>query len=111
MRNMEVYMGEDNGAWENGLYKESTKQKNQIKNLRTKYVSKILTSQLNEMKSKILDKVLAFMSMKASAHMHKRRNETGSLYKPVKLSVLLNSECFFNRIIVCKIHPTYFGYG
>ena len=74
MRNMEVYMGEDDGAWETGLYKESTKQKNQLKNLRTKYVSKILRSPINEHKGSISRDVLAYMSMKATAHHRKRRD-------------------------------------
>ncbi|KVH87401.1 hypothetical protein Ccrd_025370, partial [Cynara cardunculus var. scolymus] len=47
MRHMETFFGGDVMKWECGLYKESTKQKRQLKDLRTKYCSKMLLNDEN----------------------------------------------------------------
>ncbi|KAJ9545058.1 hypothetical protein OSB04_024765 [Centaurea solstitialis] len=66
MRIMETYMGGDVRTWDNGLYKERTKQKRQLKNLRTKYISKILFSKVNNKKEAVVAEVQRFISQEAS---------------------------------------------
>lgn len=73
MRNMETYMGQEDGKWESGLYKDSPKQKKQLKDLRTKYVMKMLNSKTNKLHELIPAKVLNFMSMEASLRNNKYR--------------------------------------
>ncbi|KAJ9556835.1 hypothetical protein OSB04_011449 [Centaurea solstitialis] len=66
MRNMETYMGVDDGRWENGLYRDGSKQKKQMKDLRTKYVMKMLNNKENIHNDTIAMKVLSFISMEAA---------------------------------------------
>ena len=66
MRNMETYMGEDDGKWECGLYKNSIKQKRQLKDLRTKYLWKLINSKRNSYKQMISAKVYSFITMEAT---------------------------------------------
>ncbi|KVH92067.1 hypothetical protein Ccrd_005902 [Cynara cardunculus var. scolymus] len=66
MRNMETYFGADGGKWESGLYKESTKQKRQLRDLRSKYCSKIILSEENIRKMAIITDVERFIAMETS---------------------------------------------
>ncbi|KVI07904.1 hypothetical protein Ccrd_013731, partial [Cynara cardunculus var. scolymus] len=66
MRHMETYFGCDGGKWDCGFYKESTKQKRQLKGLRTKYCSILLLSEKNIRKSAIIIDVERFIAMETS---------------------------------------------
>ncbi|KAL4591786.1 hypothetical protein LXL04_004757 [Taraxacum kok-saghyz] len=53
MRHMETYMGDNSGNWSCGLNKESPKQQ-EIDYLRFKYLTKILLSDINQLRDKII---------------------------------------------------------
>lgn len=72
MRMMETFMGYDSHKWENGLYKEGTKQKKQLKDLRSKYVSKILLSDVNIRKLSIVNEIPKFIAMEATLSVKKK---------------------------------------
>ncbi|KAL4579736.1 hypothetical protein LXL04_015900 [Taraxacum kok-saghyz] len=54
MRHMETYMGYSSGNWSCGLHKESPKQQQEIDYLRFKYLTKILLSDINQLRDKII---------------------------------------------------------
>ncbi|KVH96438.1 Cation-transporting P-type ATPase [Cynara cardunculus var. scolymus] len=76
MRNMETYFGVDGGKWESGLYKESTKQKRQLRDLRSKYCSKIILSEENIRKTAIITDVERFIAMETSYNAKRTRRAT-----------------------------------
>ncbi|KVI00872.1 hypothetical protein Ccrd_020870, partial [Cynara cardunculus var. scolymus] len=76
MRRMETYFGGDGGKWDCGLYKERTKQKRQLKDLRTKYYSKILLIDENIRKTSIITDVELFIAMETSYNAKKKRVAT-----------------------------------
>ncbi|KAK1431991.1 hypothetical protein QVD17_08837 [Tagetes erecta] len=55
MRHMETYMGSKLKKWKCGLYDDGPKQEVQINNLRLKYAYKILTSDVNIHKNRVVD--------------------------------------------------------
>ncbi|KVI01742.1 hypothetical protein Ccrd_019979 [Cynara cardunculus var. scolymus] len=73
MRHMETFFGGDVMKWECGLYKEGTKQKRQLKDLRTKYCSKMLLSDENIRKTSIVSDVERFIAMETSYDARKNR--------------------------------------
>ncbi|KVH99489.1 hypothetical protein Ccrd_022277 [Cynara cardunculus var. scolymus] len=73
MRHMDTFFGGDVMKWECGLYKEGTKQKRQLKDLRTKYCSKMLLSDENIRKTSIVSDVERFIAMETSYVVRKNR--------------------------------------
>ncbi|KVI11175.1 hypothetical protein Ccrd_010416 [Cynara cardunculus var. scolymus] len=71
MRHMETFFGGDVVKWDCGLYKESTKQKRQLKDLRTKYCSKMLLNDVNIRKTSIVYDVERFIAMETSYNARK----------------------------------------
>ncbi|KAL4566970.1 hypothetical protein LXL04_022540 [Taraxacum kok-saghyz] len=54
MRHMETYMGDSSSNWTCGLHKESMTQQQEIDYLRLKYLTKILLSDINQLRKKII---------------------------------------------------------
>ncbi|KVH98833.1 hypothetical protein Ccrd_022940 [Cynara cardunculus var. scolymus] len=71
MRHMETFFGGNVVKWDCGLYKESTKQKRQLKDLRTKYCSKMLLNDVNIRKTSIVYDVERFIAMETSYNARK----------------------------------------
>lgn len=60
MRHMESYMGEIVSKYVSGFVTESDEQKKQLNNLRCKYVTKLLLSDLNTSKDKVIEQAEAY---------------------------------------------------
>ncbi|KAK1417056.1 hypothetical protein QVD17_26178 [Tagetes erecta] len=63
MRHMETYYGTSLKDWNCGLLKESEKQKLQLTDLRYKYLTKILLSDINILRDKVTSKVKEYAAL------------------------------------------------
>nr|KAJ0211254.1 hypothetical protein LSAT_V11C400213610 [Lactuca sativa] len=55
MRHIETYMGQPISNWKPGLYKESAIQQTTLEKLRQRYAHRMLASEINMLKAKVLD--------------------------------------------------------
>ena len=63
-RHMETYKGQEEGKWSCGLPPEGPKQYRLIQILRTKYMFKILNSDINLRREQVIDEVKFFAMLK-----------------------------------------------
>ncbi|KVH87454.1 hypothetical protein Ccrd_025307 [Cynara cardunculus var. scolymus] len=106
MRHMETYFGGDEWKWDYGLYKESKKQKRQLKDLRTKYCSKILLSDENIRKTSIITDVERFIAMETSYNANKRAWINRTVYEsmPWKMEDFIQSCFLFTNLEKIRSH-------
>ena len=65
MRHMEMYKGEKMGTWNAGIEWECDSQQEQLNELRRKYVTKILLSEMNLKKKEVLGKLVCYDNIPA----------------------------------------------
>lgn len=81
MRHMETFDGTTDGKWSCGFVEESAEQDRQLHRLRRKYATKILTSEENTLKAKVLEESETFAKWskeavkEVNAHANKIRHE------------------------------------
>ncbi|PWA71630.1 ulp1 protease family, C-terminal catalytic domain-containing protein [Artemisia annua] len=80
MRHMETYMGYNSAKnWKCGLKDEGPEQQNQIYELRKKYLSKILRSDINIKRSLVLDELEEYRRLPSDAKENLKNNRLPSL--------------------------------
>lgn len=88
MRHMETFMGGPIKSWDCGLQTPKDVQKKQLNNLRYKYVTKILLSDINLKKKWVLDQAIDFAKLSKE-----KRDEIKLLAeknKEERLSIMIN---------------------
>ncbi|PWA79651.1 hypothetical protein CTI12_AA202940 [Artemisia annua] len=78
MRHMETYNGQKVEEWNSGFRNEGEGQQGQLKTLRRKYVAKILLSDENLHRKKIISESIEFLSLPAEDKKHRLKQKTES---------------------------------
>ncbi|PWA39213.1 ulp1 protease family, C-terminal catalytic domain-containing protein [Artemisia annua] len=81
MRHMETYNGQKVEEWNSGFRNEGEGQKGQLKTLRRKYAAKILLSDENLHRKKIISESIEFLSLPAEDKKHRLKQKTENFIK------------------------------
>ncbi|PWA35250.1 ulp1 protease family, C-terminal catalytic domain-containing protein [Artemisia annua] len=81
MRHMETYNGKKVEEWNSGFRNEGEGQKGQLKTLRRKYAAKILLSDENLHRKKIISESIEFLSLPAEDKKHRLKQITENFIK------------------------------
>ncbi|PWA56980.1 ulp1 protease family, C-terminal catalytic domain-containing protein [Artemisia annua] len=81
MRHMETYNGQKVEEWNSGFRNEGEGQKGQLKTLRRKYAAKILLSDENLHRKKIISESIEFFSLPAEDKKHRLKQKTENFIK------------------------------
>lgn len=63
MRHMETYAGQPISKWKPGFPKEGLAQENMLEKLRSRYASRMLTSEINELREDVLKKAYDYQKV------------------------------------------------
>nr|KAJ0184477.1 hypothetical protein LSAT_V11C900467910 [Lactuca sativa] len=115
MRNMESYMGKPISKWKPSLHKENTVQQTTLEKLRQRYAYRMLTSEINMLKAKVLDLAEKYQNVEFKVHtahaykalqtIQKRMHLSGISLTPHLIIIVLKNEFILSDLDVVFINP------